>query len=199
MKMPTIVDIFIFISRENFILSYVKQERSYIYFSNLRFISMKNFMLSWVEHEKSFITSGPEKTQADLVISAVSSKPLLFADIYLRLWGSFRQKTNVYSFQNRGLFMHIQRPTNRQNYNVPFVHVQANICMAILQGYCTHIGECGPEWGYRRTQSCERPYISQRETIYTIISAITLLLYSYKYCSLVLLLLLNFCLIWRCK
>ena len=35
MKMPTIVGIFIFISREN-------------------------FMLSWVEYEKSFITSGPE-------------------------------------------------------------------------------------------------------------------------------------------
>ena len=35
MKMPTIVGIFIFISREN-------------------------FMLSWVEHEKSFITSGPD-------------------------------------------------------------------------------------------------------------------------------------------
>ena len=35
MKMPTIVGIFIFISREN-------------------------FMLNWVEHEKSFITPGPE-------------------------------------------------------------------------------------------------------------------------------------------
>ena len=27
------------------------------------FISRENFMLSWVEHEKSFITSGPECTQ----------------------------------------------------------------------------------------------------------------------------------------
>ena len=36
MKMPTIVGIFIFISREN-------------------------FMLNWVEHEKSFITSGPDQ------------------------------------------------------------------------------------------------------------------------------------------
>ena len=35
MKMPTIVGIFIFISREI-------------------------FMLSWIEHEKSFITSGPD-------------------------------------------------------------------------------------------------------------------------------------------
>ena len=35
MKMPTIVGIFIFISK-------------------------KNFMLSWVEHEKSFITSRPD-------------------------------------------------------------------------------------------------------------------------------------------
>ena len=37
MKMPTIVDTFIIISREN-------------------------FMLSWIEHEKSFITSGPDQT-----------------------------------------------------------------------------------------------------------------------------------------
>ena len=36
MKIPTIVGIFIFISREN-------------------------FMLSWVEHEKCFITSGPDE------------------------------------------------------------------------------------------------------------------------------------------
>ena len=28
--------------------------------SNLRFISRKNFMLSWVEHEKSLLTSGPD-------------------------------------------------------------------------------------------------------------------------------------------
>ena len=41
MKMPTFVGIFIFISREN-------------------------FMLSSVEHEKSFITSGPD-VQADLI------------------------------------------------------------------------------------------------------------------------------------
>ena len=38
MKMPTIVGIFIF-------------------------ISIENFMLSWIEHEKSFITSGPDKGQ----------------------------------------------------------------------------------------------------------------------------------------
>ena len=38
MKMPTIVGIFIFISREN-------------------------FMLSWVEHEKCFITSGPDASK----------------------------------------------------------------------------------------------------------------------------------------
>ena len=40
MKMPTIVRIFIFISREN-------------------------FMLSWVEHENSFITSEPEYVQEE--------------------------------------------------------------------------------------------------------------------------------------
>ena len=30
--------------------------------SNLRFISKTNFMLSWVEHETSFITSGPDQS-----------------------------------------------------------------------------------------------------------------------------------------
>ena len=58
MKMPTIVGIFIFISREIFMLSYVQQERIRN-FGNLRFISRKNFMLNWVKHEKCFITSGP--------------------------------------------------------------------------------------------------------------------------------------------
>ena len=32
--------------------------------SNLIFISRRNFMLSWVEHEKRFITSGPEHKKA---------------------------------------------------------------------------------------------------------------------------------------
>ena len=40
MKMPTIVGIFIFISRDNFILN-------------------------WAEYEKSFITSGPEQYTSD--------------------------------------------------------------------------------------------------------------------------------------
>ena len=60
MKMPTIVGIFIFISRENFMLSYILQE-TIVAVSNLRFISQPNFMLSWVEHEKSFITSGSDQ------------------------------------------------------------------------------------------------------------------------------------------
>ena len=55
MKMPTTVGIFIFISREKFMLGYVLQERIAIV-SSLR----TNFMLSWVEHETSFITSGPD-------------------------------------------------------------------------------------------------------------------------------------------
>ena len=58
MKMPTIVGIFIFISREIFMLSMLsKKEFSSV--TNLRFISRPNFMLSWVVHEKSFITPGP--------------------------------------------------------------------------------------------------------------------------------------------
>ena len=51
MKMQTIVGIFIFISRENFMLSYVKEE-TFAIVSNLRFNGMENFMLSWAEHEK---------------------------------------------------------------------------------------------------------------------------------------------------
>ena len=60
MKMPSITGIFIFISREIFMLRYVQQEKkSAVVCNNLRFISRTNFMLSWVEHDKSFITSGP--------------------------------------------------------------------------------------------------------------------------------------------
>ena len=46
-------------------------------------------------------------------------------------------------------------------------------------------GEYCPELGYRRTRACERPSIYQRGTIFTNISAITLLLYSYKYLPLI--------------
>ena len=59
LKMPTIVGIFVFISRENIMLSYVCIARKHVIVSNLRFISGTNFMLSWVEHEKSFIIPGP--------------------------------------------------------------------------------------------------------------------------------------------
>ena len=34
-------------------------KKEFAIISNLRFISRENFMFSWVEHEKSFITSGP--------------------------------------------------------------------------------------------------------------------------------------------
>ena len=54
-KMPTIVGMFIFISREIFILS----KKEFAVVSNLRFISRTNFKLSRVEYEKRFITSGP--------------------------------------------------------------------------------------------------------------------------------------------
>ena len=59
MKMPIIVGIFILISKEIFMLSYVTvSKKEFAIVSNLRFICRTNFMLSWVEHEKSFITSG---------------------------------------------------------------------------------------------------------------------------------------------
>ena len=55
-----IVGIFIFISREIFMLSYsaIFSKKEVGIISNLRFISMKNFMLSWVEHEKKFYNPG---------------------------------------------------------------------------------------------------------------------------------------------
>ena len=58
MKMSTIVGIFIFISREIFMLGNVRKKELAVV-SNWIFISRTNFMLSRVEHEKSFITSGP--------------------------------------------------------------------------------------------------------------------------------------------
>ena len=59
MKMPIILGIFRYKIRQIFMLSHVWQERIYFFVSNLRFISRTNFILSWVEHEKSFITRGP--------------------------------------------------------------------------------------------------------------------------------------------
>ena len=38
-------------------------KKEFAIISNLRFISRENFMLSWVEHEKRFITSGPDFKQ----------------------------------------------------------------------------------------------------------------------------------------
>ena len=41
----------------------------------LTFMSKQNFMLSWVEHEKSFITSGPGLVFCSVTL-AVDSRPL---------------------------------------------------------------------------------------------------------------------------
>ena len=73
MKMPTIVGIFIFISRENCWHFRIHLQRKFhaqpclarkkktiVSTGNLRFISSTNFMLSWAEHEKRFTTSGPD-------------------------------------------------------------------------------------------------------------------------------------------
>ena len=59
MKMPMIVGIFKFISRE-FSCSAMFSKTEFAVVSNLRFFSRTNTMLSWVEQEKSFITLGPE-------------------------------------------------------------------------------------------------------------------------------------------
>ena len=57
MKMPTIVGIFIFTSREN-------------------------FMLSWVEHEQRFITSGPDITNEQKHYKKLHE---FFVNVYIRL------------------------------------------------------------------------------------------------------------------
>ena len=72
MKMPTIFGIFIFISREIFMLSSaILSKKECAIVGNLRFISGTSFMLCWVKHEKSFITSGSDHP------AHVLSKPLL--------------------------------------------------------------------------------------------------------------------------
>ena len=57
MKMPTIVGIFIFISGE-FSCSAKLSKKIFAVVGNLSFISRANFMLSWVEHEKKFYNLG---------------------------------------------------------------------------------------------------------------------------------------------
>ena len=57
MKMPTIVGIFIFFSRE-ISCSAMFSKKVFAIVSNLKFINRTKFMLSWAEHEKIFITSG---------------------------------------------------------------------------------------------------------------------------------------------
>ena len=57
MKMPTIDLSCCKFFLPEFFLTFSKKEFAIV--SNLRFISRTNFMLSWLEHEKSFITAGP--------------------------------------------------------------------------------------------------------------------------------------------
>ena len=45
--------------------SAVFSKKEFAIISNLRFISRTNFMLSWVEHEKSSITLGPDQITSD--------------------------------------------------------------------------------------------------------------------------------------
>ena len=54
-----IVGIFIFISRDIFMLSMFNKNK-FANLSNLRFISGTYFMLSWVEHEETFYNSERE-------------------------------------------------------------------------------------------------------------------------------------------
>ena len=46
---------------EKFSCSAILSEKELAIISNLSFISKRNFMFSWVEHEKSFITSAPDQ------------------------------------------------------------------------------------------------------------------------------------------
>ena len=50
---------FSYLLAEKFSCSAMFSKTEFAIISNSRFISRTNFMLSWVEHEKSFMTSGP--------------------------------------------------------------------------------------------------------------------------------------------
>ena len=69
-KMPSIVGIFIFsyLLAEKFSCSAMFSKKEFAIVNNLRFISRTNFMLSWVEHEKRYITSGPGATNLFLMV-----------------------------------------------------------------------------------------------------------------------------------
>ena len=71
MKMPTIVGIFIFISRDN-------------------------FLLSWVEHEKSFITLGP-----DLGLHCLHMPFFFFRNFGVRNFRTFTVGTNTSYFSKK--------------------------------------------------------------------------------------------------
>ena len=53
---------FSYLLAEKITRSAMLSKKEFAIISNLRFISRTNFMLSWVEHEKSFITLGPDQT-----------------------------------------------------------------------------------------------------------------------------------------
>ena len=83
-KMPTIVGILIFISRNNFMLSSAVQEESvncwylFIFF----FFGRTNFILSWDEHEKKFYNLGPWTALcSDLNLSSMTGSFLIFKGI----------------------------------------------------------------------------------------------------------------------
>ena len=59
LKLPTIANSFLLNKAEHEIFSANKYENAN-FVGIFIFISGENFMLSWVEHEKSFITSGPD-------------------------------------------------------------------------------------------------------------------------------------------
>ena len=138
MKLPTIVGIFIFISRENFI-SAIFSKKEFAIVSNLRFISMTNFMLSWVEHEKSFTSSGPDVYQ-DIYIY-ICFLLLFFSDshhrckhtLWLRIrcaWLGCARLTNIHyryfakkseRYQNFGLKIGLSR-TVAEKWEVISLH-----------------------------------------------------------------------------
>ena len=68
-KIPTTVGILTFMSRNNFVLSWVEHENSFKSSGPGRTVLLfasfiyEAFMLVWVEHEKSFITSGARSSK----------------------------------------------------------------------------------------------------------------------------------------
>ena len=90
MKKVLIVGIFIFMTKWNFMLSWVEHEKKVLIVGIFIFITKWNFMLSRVEHDKKFYNSGPDLFWSHIL----KSKPpwptnIKTIKLYLNIDGSF--------------------------------------------------------------------------------------------------------------